>query len=62
LNDHIGQSEARKVLSHVIAHVSPDAKQHALALVIAGSVLVGQAKVTGRNGAINGRDDLGEGD
>jgi hypothetical protein len=62
LDDHIGQRETREVLAHVISHVSPDTEQHALALMIAGPVLVGLAKITGRNGAIYRSHDLGEGD
>jgi hypothetical protein len=62
LGDHVGEREARQVLSHVISHVSPDTEQDALALVVARTVLVGFAEVPRRDRTIDGRDDLGEGD
>jgi hypothetical protein len=62
LGDHIGQREAGEMLAHVISHVSPDAEEHALALVVTGPVLVGLAKITGRNGPVYGRHDLSESD
>jgi len=49
LEDHVGQREAREVLSHVVADVGPDAEQHALALVVASAILVGFAEVTRDN-------------
>jgi len=36
--------------AHVLAHVGPHREQDALALVIAGPVLVGQSEVTGHDG------------
>ena len=62
LQDHVGQRETREVLSHVVAHVGPDAEQHALALVVAGAVLVGFAEVARDDWSVHGGDDLGEGD
>jgi hypothetical protein len=62
LDDHVGQGEARQVLAHVIADVGPDAQEHALALVVAGAVLVGFAEITGDDRPVNGRNDLGERD
>ena len=48
--------------SHVLAHVGPDAQEDALPLVIAGPVGVGLAEVAGHDGAVDGADDLAEGD
>jgi Protein of unknown function (DUF2587) len=62
LNHHVGQSETRQVLAHVISHVSPDAEQDALALMVTGTVLVGLAKVSGRDGPIDRGHDLRQGD
>ena len=42
--------------------VGPDGQQHALALVVAGAVLVGLSEVAGGDGAVDGGDDLGQGD
>jgi hypothetical protein len=50
------------VLAHVVPHVRPDAQKDALALVVAGSVLVGLAKVAGGDGSVDGGDDLGQRD
>jgi hypothetical protein len=60
LVDHVGEGETRKVLAHMVAHVSPHAEQDALSLVVTGAVFMGFAKVTGGDGAIDGRHDLGE--
>jgi len=48
-----------EVLPHVLAGDIPDCEQHALTLVVAGTVLVGLAEITDRDGAVNGRDDVG---
>ena len=61
LHHHVSQGETRKVLAHVIANVSPHAKQDALAFMVAGSVLVRFAEITGDNWTIDGGDDLGQG-
>jgi len=60
LEDHVGQREAREVLSHVVADVGPDAEQHALALVVASAILVGFAEVTRDNRSVDRRDELTE--
>ena len=60
LGDHVGQREARQVLSHVISDVGPDAEEHALTLVIARAVLVGLTEVARHDWSIDRRHDLGE--
>src|SRR5947199_1867093 len=45
--DHVGEGERLQVLAHVLADVGPYRQQHALALVVAGPVLVGLAEVAG---------------
>jgi hypothetical protein len=62
LDDHIGQSKARQMLAHVVSHVGPDAEEYTLALVVTGSVLVGLAKVPGRDGPVDRSHDLCQGD
>ena len=60
--DHVGQGEGVEVGPHVLAHVGPHGQQDALALVVAGPVLVGDAEVARHDGPVDGRDDLGERD
>jgi hypothetical protein len=60
LVDHVGEGEAREVLTHVISHVSPYAEQHALALVIARAVLMRLAEVSSGDRPVNGRDNLSQ--
>ena len=50
------------MVPHVLAHIGPTVEQNALALVVAGPVLVGWAEVPGHDRAVDGADDLAEGD
>jgi hypothetical protein len=50
------------VVAHVFADVGPHRQQHALAFVVAGTVLVRRAEVAGHDRAVYGADDLTEGD
>jgi hypothetical protein len=50
------------VAAHVLAHHVPDGEQHALALVVAGPVLVGLAEVAQRDGTVDRADDVAERD
>jgi hypothetical protein len=50
------------VAAHVLAEHSPDGEQHALALVVAGAVLVGLAEVADRDGAVDRAHDVRERD
>ena len=50
------------MLAHVLAHVGPHRQEHALALVVAGAVLVGLAEVADRDRSVDRADDLAEGD
>src|SRR5664279_5180818 len=59
---HVGQVERLEVGAHVLADIGPHGEQDALALVVAGAVLVGEAEVAGHDGAVDGGDDLGKGD
>jgi len=45
-----------------LADVGPHRQQHALPLVVAGAVGVRLAEVARRNGTVDGRDDLVQGD
>ncbi len=49
------------MISHVVAHFGPYREQGALALVVAGPVFVGLAKVTRHDWPIDGSDNLTEG-
>ena len=51
-----------EVLAHVARGQVPDGEEHALALVVARAVLMGLSEITERDGAVDGRDDLGETD
>lgn len=53
---------AVEVLAHVCARLIPDRQEDALALVVAGSVLMGLAEIAERDRTVDGRDDLGETD
>ena len=44
----VGQGVAVELVAHLLADVGPDGEQHALALVVAGAVLVGLAEVAER--------------
>ncbi len=59
---HVGQAVALQVGADRLADVGPDGQQDALALVVAGAVLVGLPEVAGGDGAVDRRDDLGQGD
>ena len=50
------------MLAHVGSHVGPHRQQDALALVVAGAVLVRLPEVTGNYRAVDGTHDLTEGD
>ena len=50
------------MVAHVLADVGPHREQHALALVVAGAILVGQAEIPGHDRAVDGADDLAERD
>ena len=58
----VGQRVAVEVVAHVLAGLVPDREQHALALVVAGAVLVGLAEVAERDRAVDGRHDLRQAD
>ena len=60
--DAVGQGVGVEVAAHVLADVGPDGQQHALALVVAGAVLVGLAEVADHDRPVDGADDLAEGD
>lgn len=62
LEDHVGQGETRKVLTHVVPDVRPDVQKDALSFVVTGSVLVGLAEVTGDDRTVHRGDDLGQRD
>ena len=62
LADDVRQRKTRQMLTHMVSDVGPHPEQNALALVIAGPVLVGFAKVARVNRAIHGGHDLGQGD
>ncbi len=50
------------MMAHVIADLRPDREKHALALVVAGTVLVRLAEVACHDRAIDGAHDLSKGD
>lgn len=61
------RSDSRKrvtleVTPHVLAGLLPDSQKHALALVVARTVLVRLSEVAQRDGSIDGRDDFRESD
>ena len=60
LVDHVGQREARQVLSHVTSDVGPDAEEHALTLVIARAIFVGLTEVARHDWSVDRGHDLGE--
>lgn len=62
LEHHVGQGVAGEVLAHVTADVGPHPKQDTLALVVTGTVLVGQTKVARDYRSVHGGDHLGQGD
>src|SRR5665213_4521860 len=54
---HVGQIERVEVGAHVLADVGPHRQQDALALVVAGAVLMGDAEVARHDGSVHGRHD-----
>ena len=62
LEHHVGEGVTRQVLAHVTANVGPHGEQHALALVVTGAILVGLAEIARDDGAVDGGDDLRQGD
>jgi len=59
---HVGQGEGLQLDPHVVTDFGPHGEQHALTLVVARTVGVGEAEVTRGDGPVDGGDDLGEGD
>ena len=59
---HVGQAVAGEVLPHALAGIPPHGQEHALALVLAGPVGVGEAEVAGLDRPVDRRHDVGEGD
>src|SRR5664279_4954551 len=53
---HVGQVERLEVGAHVLADIGPHGEQDALALVVAGAVLVEVAQVAGHDGAVDAAD------
>ena len=62
LVDHVGEREGLQMGAHALADLGPHGEQDALALVVAGPARVGLPEVARHDGAVDGRDDLGEGD
>jgi hypothetical protein len=60
--DHVGQAVGLQVGADGLADVGPDGQEDALALVVAGAVLVGLTEVAGGDGSVDGGDDLRQGD
>jgi RluA family pseudouridine synthase len=58
----VGQRVAPEVRTHVLTHHVPDGQQDALALVVAGAVLVRLAEVAERDGSVHGAHDVGQAD
>ena len=54
------QGVGAEVLAHVTRREVPDGQEHALTLVVARAVLMGLTEITEGDGAVDGRDDLGE--
>ncbi len=59
---HVRQAEGLEVGADGLADVGPDGQQDALPFVVARPVGMGLAEVSGRDGAVDGRDDLGQAD
>ena len=51
-----------EVLAHVLRGDVPDREQHALALMVAGAILVRLAEISKDDGSVNRRDDVREPD
>ncbi len=58
LDNHVSEGKAREVLSHVISHISPDAEQNTLTLMVTRSILMRLTEVSGGDRSIHGSDDL----
>jgi hypothetical protein len=60
--DHVGQAVGLQMGPDGLAYVRPDGKENALSLVVARTVCVRLAEVTGGDRAVDGGDDLGQAD
>ncbi len=60
--NHVFQGKRVEMVAHVLADVGPHREQHALALVVAGPVLVGRAEVPGDDRTVHRAHDLAQGD
>ena len=60
--DHVGQAVRLEPGADGLSDIGPHGEQDALPFVVAGAVFVRLAEVTRRDGAVDGRDDLGQGD
>ena len=59
---HVLQRERVEVVAHVLADVGPHREEHALALVVAGTVLMWLAEVSDDDRAVDRTHYLAEGD
>ncbi len=58
---HVSQGKGVQVLTHVLSHFRPHCQKDALALVLAGAILVGSTEVTGNDWTVNCTYDLTQG-
>jgi hypothetical protein len=58
---HVQQGERVKVVAHVLTDVGPHGQKHALALVVARTILVWRAEIAGDDRAVDSTDDLAQG-
>ena len=59
---HVLEGERVQVVAHVLSDVSPYCEEHALALMVAGAVLVRLTEVSDHDRTVDGAHDLTEGD
>lgn len=59
---HIRKGKRVEMTAHVLTNLGPYRQQYALALVVAGTVLVRLAEVARNDGPFNRADDLAKGD